>query len=154
MGSSQMVTQLSKQLSDEDWTWNNLNILLWAIRLNIPKGLISGALHQCGEGHEPFVSYEGLEQLHRFLFVLGMTHVLYSFLAVGLAMSKMGKSGYHGCYRRKFASYVFCAGLGVPYKNQITLRSVLVSSLNIDCRYHMIFINIWFEAWKMNFMAF
>lgn len=41
------------------------------------------------QGHEPFVSYEGLEQLHRFLFVLGITHVLYSFLAVGLAMSKV-----------------------------------------------------------------
>ncbi|TKY71373.1 MLO protein 4 [Spatholobus suberectus] len=55
----------------------------------IPKGLISGAFNQCGEGHEPFVSYEGLEQLHRFLFVLGITHVLYSCLAVGLAMSKI-----------------------------------------------------------------
>lgn len=55
----------------------------------IPKGLYSGAFHQCGEGHEPFVSYEGLEQLHRFLFVLGITHVLYSCLAVGLAMSKI-----------------------------------------------------------------
>lgn len=41
------------------------------------------------QGHEPFVSYEGLEQLHRFLFVLGITHVLYSCLAVGLAMSKV-----------------------------------------------------------------
>eukprot|EP00256_Glycine_max_P065955 XP_025980550.1 MLO-like protein 4 [Glycine max] len=41
------------------------------------------------QGHEPFVSYEGLEQLHRFLFVLGITHVLYSCLAVGLAMSKI-----------------------------------------------------------------
>ncbi|KAG2705390.1 hypothetical protein I3760_05G050800 [Carya illinoinensis] len=50
------------------------------------RGLLS---HQCVEGHEPFVSYEGLEQLHRFLFVLGITHVLYSFLAVGLAMSKI-----------------------------------------------------------------
>ncbi|QCD76442.1 MLO-like protein 4 [Vigna unguiculata] len=55
----------------------------------IPKGLSTGAFHQCGEGHEPFVSYEGLEQLHRFLFVLGITHVLYSCLAVGLAMSKI-----------------------------------------------------------------
>ncbi|EXB87367.1 MLO-like protein 4 [Morus notabilis] len=45
--------------------------------------------HQCGEGREPFVSYEGLEQLHRFLFVLGITHVLYSCVAVGLAMSKI-----------------------------------------------------------------
>ncbi|KAJ1419988.1 Mlo-related protein [Sesbania bispinosa] len=55
----------------------------------IPKGLNSGVFHQCREGHEPFVSYEGLEQLHRFLFVLGITHVLYSCLAVGLAMSKI-----------------------------------------------------------------
>ncbi|CAN1828959.1 MLO-like protein 4 [Linum perenne] len=45
--------------------------------------------HQCGQGREPFVSLEGLEQLHRFLFVLGITHVLYSCLAVGLAMSKI-----------------------------------------------------------------
>ncbi|KAK7328304.1 hypothetical protein VNO77_22407 [Canavalia gladiata] len=55
----------------------------------IPKGLISETSNQCREGHEPFVSYEGLEQLHRFLFVLGITHVLYSCLAVGLAMSKI-----------------------------------------------------------------
>ncbi|KAK7246881.1 hypothetical protein RIF29_41751 [Crotalaria pallida] len=55
----------------------------------IPKELKGGAFHQCREGHEPFVSYEGLEQLHRFLFVLGITHVLYSCLAVGLAMSKI-----------------------------------------------------------------
>ncbi|CAJ1963712.1 unnamed protein product [Sphenostylis stenocarpa] len=56
---------------------------------SIPKGLNTGAFNQCGEGHEPFVSYEGLEQLHRFLFVLGITHVFYSCLAVGLAMSKI-----------------------------------------------------------------
>ncbi|PKI53035.1 hypothetical protein CRG98_026615 [Punica granatum] len=54
-----------------------------------PEGLNYPGSHQCGEGREPFVSYEGLEQLHRFLFVLGITHVLYSCLAVGLAMSKI-----------------------------------------------------------------
>ncbi|KAG4385807.1 hypothetical protein GLYMA_12G169266v4 [Glycine max] len=54
-----------------------------------PHETNSGPFNQCGEGHEPFVSYEGLEQLHRFLFVLGITHVLYSCLAVGLAMSKI-----------------------------------------------------------------
>ncbi|KAL1320036.1 hypothetical protein AAHE18_14G027200 [Arachis hypogaea] len=43
---------------------------------DIPKGLISGPFNQCPAGHEPFVSYEGLEQLHRCL-------------AVGLAMSKI-----------------------------------------------------------------
>ncbi|XP_004299908.1 PREDICTED: MLO-like protein 4 [Fragaria vesca subsp. vesca] len=56
---------------------------------DIPAGLINLSSHQCGEGREPFVSYEGLEQLHRFLFVLGITHVLYSCVAVGLAMSKI-----------------------------------------------------------------
>ncbi|KAK3016331.1 hypothetical protein RJ639_007311 [Escallonia herrerae] len=54
-----------------------------------PKGISNPSSHQCGEGREPFVSYQGLEQLHRFLFVLGMTHVLYSCIAVGLAMSKV-----------------------------------------------------------------
>jgi mlo protein len=41
------------------------------------------------QGHEPFVSYEGLEQLHRFLFILGITHVLYSFVTVVLSMIKV-----------------------------------------------------------------
>ncbi|GJN28668.1 hypothetical protein PR202_gb16823 [Eleusine coracana subsp. coracana] len=45
--------------------------------------------HVCREGHEPFVSYEGLEQLHRFLFILGITHVLYSFVTVVLSMIKL-----------------------------------------------------------------
>uniref|UniRef100_A0A803LJT7 MLO-like protein n=1 Tax=Chenopodium quinoa TaxID=63459 RepID=A0A803LJT7_CHEQI len=53
-----------------------------------PKGLFNSVSHRCPEGREPFVSYEGLEQLHRFLFVLGITHVLYSCVAVGLAMIK------------------------------------------------------------------
>ncbi|XP_062181919.1 MLO-like protein 4 [Phragmites australis] len=47
------------------------------------------AMHVCSEGHEPFVSYEGLEQLHRFLFILGITHVLYSFVTVVLSMIKI-----------------------------------------------------------------
>ncbi|GMH15075.1 hypothetical protein Nepgr_016916 [Nepenthes gracilis] len=54
-----------------------------------PRGLFNPLSHQGGEGHELFVSYEDLEQLHRFLFVLGITHVLYSCLAVGLTMIKI-----------------------------------------------------------------
>ncbi|CAN1305399.1 MLO-like protein 4 [Linum perenne] len=53
------------------------------------KEIAHHTTHQCGQGREPFVSLEGLEQLHRFLFVLGITHVLYSCLAVGLAMTKI-----------------------------------------------------------------
>ncbi|KAG1359563.1 MLO-like protein [Cocos nucifera] len=40
------------------------------------------------EGHEPFVSYEGLEQLHRFIFVMAITHVSYSCLTMLLAIVK------------------------------------------------------------------
>uniref|UniRef100_A0A5B6Z816 MLO-like protein n=1 Tax=Davidia involucrata TaxID=16924 RepID=A0A5B6Z816_DAVIN len=43
----------------------------------------------CPEGHESFASYESLEQLHRFLFVLATTHVSYSFIAIALAMIKI-----------------------------------------------------------------
>ncbi|XP_062102705.1 MLO-like protein 4 [Humulus lupulus] len=43
----------------------------------------------CSEGHESFASYESLEQLHRSMFVLGITHVLYSFAAIALAMLKI-----------------------------------------------------------------
>ncbi|KAL8114714.1 hypothetical protein AgCh_021545 [Apium graveolens] len=53
------------------------------------KGINFPVAHHCGKGREPFVSHEGLEQLNRFLFVLGITHVLYSCIAVGLAMSKI-----------------------------------------------------------------
>ncbi|XP_031737820.1 MLO-like protein 4 isoform X2 [Cucumis sativus] len=79
--------------SEEDYATNE-HILLESSLLShneivIPQRELSALPHQCGEGREPFVSYEGLEQLHRFLFVLGITHVLYSCLAVGLAMSKI-----------------------------------------------------------------
>eukprot|EP01018_Ginkgo_biloba_P012035 Gb_22105 [translate_table: standard] len=47
------------------------------------------AINHCHEGHEPFASYESLEQLHRFLFILGVTHVLYCCLTMLLAMIKI-----------------------------------------------------------------
>ncbi|KAJ0040658.1 hypothetical protein Pint_28463 [Pistacia integerrima] len=46
--------------------------------------------HQyCPEGRESFASYESLEQLHRFIFVLGVTHVSYSFVSIALGMIKI-----------------------------------------------------------------
>jgi mlo protein len=57
----------------------------------VPNGLFGiQSQNVCSEGHEPFVSYEGLEQLHRFLFILGITHVLYTFVTVVLSMIKVG----------------------------------------------------------------
>ncbi|KAI8027878.1 MLO-like protein 4 [Camellia lanceoleosa] len=79
--------------SEEDYGKNEKILLTTSFSsLNgsdIPPGVNYPSSHQCGEGREPFVSYEGLEQLHRFLFVLGVTHVLYSCVVVGLAMSKI-----------------------------------------------------------------
>ncbi|XP_057513555.1 MLO-like protein 11 [Actinidia eriantha] len=43
----------------------------------------------CKEGYEPFVSYQGLEQLHRFIFVMAVTHVSYSCLTMLLAIVKI-----------------------------------------------------------------
>lgn len=43
----------------------------------------------CRENHEPFVSYEGLEQLHRFIFVMAITHISYSCLTMLLAIVKV-----------------------------------------------------------------
>ncbi|XP_059444613.1 MLO-like protein 11 [Corylus avellana] len=43
----------------------------------------------CGKDHEPFVSYEGLEQLHRFIFVMAITHISYSCLTMLLAIVKI-----------------------------------------------------------------
>ncbi|KAJ1408784.1 Rhodanese-like domain [Sesbania bispinosa] len=54
------------------------------------KEQVNNGLHNyCPEGHESLASYESLEQLHRFVFVLGITHVSYSFVAVALAMIKI-----------------------------------------------------------------
>ncbi|XP_039039260.1 MLO-like protein 4 [Hibiscus syriacus] len=43
----------------------------------------------CPEGKDSFASYESLEQLHHFVFVLGVTHVAYTFIAIALAMIKI-----------------------------------------------------------------
>ncbi|KAL2907123.1 MLO-like protein 14 [Bienertia sinuspersici] len=43
----------------------------------------------CAKGYESFASYESLEQLHRLLFVLGVTHVIYSSMAIALAIIKI-----------------------------------------------------------------
>ncbi|KAM7277973.1 hypothetical protein ACFE04_005107 [Oxalis oulophora] len=43
----------------------------------------------CEEGYEPFVSFEGLEQLHRFIFLMAITHITYSCLTMLLAIVKI-----------------------------------------------------------------
>ncbi|GFY80429.1 seven transmembrane MLO family protein [Actinidia rufa] len=59
------------------------------------------------QGHDSFASYESLEQLHRFLFVLGVTHVAYSFFAIALATIKVSFSpSKHTAFLRQFWSSI------------------------------------------------
>ncbi|KAM1332071.1 hypothetical protein TB1_043728 [Malus domestica] len=88
VNSSLFTSQFYICSEEDDSTKKHVMLESSPNKTEIPRGLTNFS-HQCGEGREPFVSYEGLEQLHRFLFVLGITHVLYSCLAVALAMSKI-----------------------------------------------------------------
>lgn len=64
--------------------------LLIDIVLHHPfRRMLGESQKTCSEGYEPFVSYEGLEQLHRFIFVMAITHVSYSCLTMLLAIVKI-----------------------------------------------------------------
>ncbi|XP_050241749.1 MLO-like protein 4 isoform X3 [Quercus robur] len=62
---------------------NNLNHSI------VREQVKAGGHNYCPEGHESFASHESLEQLHHLVFVLGITHVIYSFIAIALAMIKI-----------------------------------------------------------------
>ncbi|VFQ94727.1 unnamed protein product [Cuscuta campestris] len=65
--------------------------ILMDLILHHPKRRMLSSLNQntCPETHEPFLSYEGLEQLHRFIFVMAITHIFYSCLTMLLAIIKI-----------------------------------------------------------------
>ncbi|KAE9612942.1 hypothetical protein Lalb_Chr05g0212341 [Lupinus albus] len=58
-------------------------------RTVLEENVNNGLHNYCPKGKESFASYESLEQLHSLLFVLAVTHVFYSFIAVALAMIKV-----------------------------------------------------------------
>ncbi|KAL3576673.1 hypothetical protein D5086_021956 [Populus alba] len=45
--------------------------------------------NNCEKGYEPFLSYQDLERLHRFIFVMAVTHISYSCLTMLLAIVKI-----------------------------------------------------------------
>ncbi|KAG8485015.1 hypothetical protein CXB51_021181 [Gossypium anomalum] len=64
--------------------------LLTATNFHLFRRMLNGMnRNTCAKDHEPFVSYEGLEQLHRFIFVMAITHVSYSCLTMLLAIVKI-----------------------------------------------------------------
>ncbi|XP_051136011.1 MLO-like protein 11 [Andrographis paniculata] len=65
-------------------------LLMTFMDSHLHRRMLSGLnQNKCSKGYEPFVSYEGLEQLHRFIFVMAVTHITYSCLTMLLAIVKV-----------------------------------------------------------------
>lgn len=73
---------------DEEIEGNERKLFMYFV---YPHRRVLNTLNQnkCSKDYEPFVSYEGLEQLHRFIFVMAITHVSYSCLTMLLAVVKI-----------------------------------------------------------------
>ncbi|TKY67248.1 MLO protein 6 [Spatholobus suberectus] len=57
--------------------------------VNPRRVLAGGGSDKCGEGKVPFVSSDGIHQLHIFIFVLAVFHVLYCIITMALGRAKM-----------------------------------------------------------------
>ncbi|OIV99339.1 hypothetical protein TanjilG_17149 [Lupinus angustifolius] len=75
---------------------------------NPRRVLAGGGSDKCGKGKVPFVSTDGIHQLHRFIFVLAGFHVLYCILTLTLGRAKV-------CFFRQFVR-------SVPKVDYLTLR--------------------------------
>ncbi|KAG5375020.1 hypothetical protein IGI04_039616 [Brassica rapa subsp. trilocularis] len=83
-------SEIKEELENESSVQRNLLTKSFFFSIFRRRKLEEG-IHRatCTEGHEPFVSYEGLEQLHRFIFIMAVTHVTYSCLTMLLAIVKI-----------------------------------------------------------------
>eukprot|EP01018_Ginkgo_biloba_P033521 Gb_19582 [translate_table: standard] len=70
-------------------TFSGHKLLEFSLHGSSRRVLSGAAKNTCKLGHEPFLSFEGLEQLHRFIFVMAITHVFYSCLTMLLAIVKV-----------------------------------------------------------------
>lgn len=84
-----MFTPCNKSEVDEEHESNRKLMMGSVLRHSFRRVLNSLDQNKCRKDHEPFVSYEGLEQLHRFIFVMAVTHVSYSCLTMLLAIVKI-----------------------------------------------------------------
>ncbi|XP_068645444.1 MLO-like protein 11 [Aristolochia californica] len=83
-------SEVEEEKEDEGSAVHDRKLLMGLIFHQQFRRVLSGiSKNTCKEGHEPFVSYEGLEQLHRFIFVMAITHVSYSCLTMLLAIVKI-----------------------------------------------------------------
>ncbi|OWM66452.1 hypothetical protein CDL15_Pgr013669 [Punica granatum] len=72
----------------DDYKSSTEHLTLYYLNSSVSKDqqALTGQRNFCQEGHESFASCESLEQLRRFLFVLAVIHVSYSFATIALAM--------------------------------------------------------------------
>ncbi|XP_012084932.1 MLO-like protein 11 isoform X2 [Jatropha curcas] len=82
------LSEIGEEKEDDSSLGRKL-LILSVLRFSSRRMLNGLDRNTCKEGHEPFVSYEGLEQLHRFIFVMAVTHVSYSCLTMLLAIVKI-----------------------------------------------------------------
>ncbi|KAK7402141.1 hypothetical protein VNO78_14168 [Psophocarpus tetragonolobus] len=68
-----------------------LPVILSSDNQNHHRILAAGGGDKCPQGKVPFVSSEGIHQLHIFIFVLAVFHVLYCILTLALGRAKMRK---------------------------------------------------------------
>ncbi|KAL3639863.1 MLO-like protein 11 [Castilleja foliolosa] len=80
----------TKEEIDKERENEGRRLLAAFINPNSQRRFLTGLnQNMCKENYEPFVSYEGLEQLHRFIFAMAITHVSYSCLTMLLAIVKI-----------------------------------------------------------------
>ncbi|XP_061349013.1 MLO-like protein 6 [Gastrolobium bilobum] len=80
----------SNEESEQKITGRRLLAAFFGSYEEIPRRVLAGGgSDNCPEGKVPFVSSDGIHQLHIFIFVLAVFHVLYSVLTMALGRLKM-----------------------------------------------------------------
>ncbi|KAF9611864.1 hypothetical protein IFM89_036508 [Coptis chinensis] len=129
-------------------TWSVAVVLTVFVVVSL---VVERSIHRLSHGHEPFVSYEGLEQLHRFIFVMAITHVSYSCLTMLLAIVKIKEKKvvprskihnfcvYMGFRMAALASVKTCFfrqfGRSVVRADYLTLRMGFIMNHNLTVNY-------------------
>ncbi|KAK7404691.1 hypothetical protein VNO78_05647 [Psophocarpus tetragonolobus] len=74
---------------ESEYGTNSRRLLASFYASNPRRVLAGGGTHTCAQGKVPFVSSDGIHQLHIFIFVLAVFHVLYCIITMALGRAKM-----------------------------------------------------------------
>lgn len=82
------ATKTDAKTEDEEGDGRR-KLLSAAVEGSFRRVLAAGSTDKCGKGQVPFVSSDGIHQLHIFIFVLAVFHVIYCILTMVLGRLKM-----------------------------------------------------------------